>query len=482
MKDNNLFPALPILMVDDERPWLRSLALTLKEMAGINNTIKCTDSREVMKIMAEQEVCLVLLDLTMPHLSGTDLLTMIHADHPDVPVIILSGMNQVETAVQCIKQGAFDYYVKTVEKDRLLTGIQQAFAIRQLKKENFRLKRRFLDPLSNPDVFSQFQTRNHRMRAIFQYLEAVAGSGEPILITGESGVGKELVAKAFHNLSHPNEPWVAVNAAGLDDNHFSDTLFGHTRGAFTSADKERPGMIAKAQGGTLFLDEIGDLSMQSQIKLLRLLQEGEYFPLGSDVPKMSETTFVFATNVNLEEQVNKGEFRKDLYYRLYSHHVQVPPLRDRHEDLPLLLEDFFSEAAEKLGKNPPSVPHELIGLLSTYSFPGNIRELRAMAFNAISLHKSHKLSLQSFRDAIVREKDIISSDQAESGTPLPLSNHVTFPQQMPTLEELGHQAVREAMKRAKDNQTLAASLLGITRQALSKRLQKLNSQENNSAT
>lgn len=466
-----LFPAIPILLVDDERPWLRSLALTLKDMSGINNTIKCTDSREVMSIMAEQEICLVLLDLTMPHISGADLLTMIHADYPDVPVIVLSGMNQVETAVRCIKQGAFDYYVKTVEKDRLLTGIQQAFALRQLKNENYRLQRRFLDPLAKPEVFSKFKTRNNRMRAIFQYLEAVAGSGEPILITGESGVGKELVAKAFHQLSHAGSPWVAVNAAGLDDNHFSDTLFGHTRGAFTSADKERPGMITKAEGGTLFLDEIGDLSPPSQIKLLRLLQEGEYYPLGSDTPKYANTTFVFATNLPLEEKVNSGEFRKDLYYRLRSHHIEVPALRDRSEDLPLLLEYFFADAADKLGKKPPTVPHELVGLLSTYAFPGNIRELRGMVYNAISLHKSHKLSLQSFKEVINKEQSAIRPTSIDS---IPTLKQLQFPQQMPTLEELGQQAVMEAMRRAKDNQTLAASLLGITRQALSKRLQKLN--------
>jgi DNA-binding NtrC family response regulator len=429
-----------------------------------------------MNLMAEQEICLVLLDLTMPHISGADLLTMLHSDYPDVPVIVLSGMNQVETAVRCIKQGAFDYYVKTVEKERLLTGIQQAFAMRQLKKENFRLRRRFLDPLGSPEVFSKFQTRNHRMRAIFQYLEAVAGSGEPILITGESGTGKELIAKSFHQLSHPDAPWVAVNAAGLDDNHFSDTLFGHTRGAFTSADKERPGMITKAEGGTLFLDEIGDLSLQSQIKLLRLLQEGEYFPLGSDVPKIANTTFVFATNVKLEEKVNCGEFRKDLYYRLKSHHVELPPLRERQEDLSLLLEDFFADAAQKMNKKAPTVPHELVGLLSTYNFPGNIRELRAMVFNALSLHQSHKLSLQSFRDAIAKEQDAVTISSSPE-QPVPTIKVVSFPQQMPTLEELGQQAVREAMRRAKDNQTLAASLLGITRQALSKRLQKLNTED-----
>ncbi|MDA3902219.1 MAG: sigma-54 dependent transcriptional regulator [Desulfuromusa sp.] len=469
---SEMYPAAPILMVDDEKPWLRSLALTLKDAAGINNVIKCNDSREVMPLLAEREISLILLDLNMPHLSGTDLLAMINFDYPDIPVIILSGMNQIGSAVSCIKQGAFDYYIKTVEKDRLLTGIRQAFEVRRLKEENLCLQQRVLEPVENTEIFSKFQTRNNRMRAIFQYIEAIAGSGEPLLITGESGVGKELFATAFYQLSHPDRPWVAVNAAGLDDNHFSDSLFGHVPGAFTSAENERPGMITRAGQGTLFLDEIGDLSMPSQVKLLRLLQEGEYYPLGSDSSKKSEATFVFATNHNLEEKICCGEFRKDLYYRLCSHHIHIPPLRERREDISLLLEFFFNEAAEKVGKNAPAVPHELPGLLSTYCFPGNIRELRGMVFNAISLHKSHKMSLQAFKNAILHHQDsmdnsVLSSDDEDI-------NSLTFPQRMPTLEELGELAVNEVMQRSQNNQTLAASLLGISRQALSKRLQKLS--------
>ena len=354
--------------------------------------------------------------------------------------------------------------MKTVEKDRLLTGIQHAFAIREIHQENHRLKRRFLDPLEHPEVFNKFQTRSHKMRALFQYVEAIAGTSEPILITGESGVGKELFAKAIQQAHRPEGPMVAVNVAGLDDEHFSDTLFGHTRGAFTSADKERAGMIEKAGVGTLFLDEIGDLSQSSQVKLLRLLQEGEYFPLGSDTPRKAICAFIFATNQNLKRNQQDGFFRKDLFYRLNAHHLEIPALRDRKEDLPLLLETFFEEAAKSFGKPHPAIPKDLPGLLASYNFPGNVRELRAMVFNAIGLHKSHKLSLKLFKQALgsAREKSPSSGDL----------QRVMFPDDLPTLEEVGMQAVEEAMRRAQGNVTTAANLLGITRQGLSKRLKK----------
>ncbi len=466
-----LYPALPILLIDDEEPWLRTIALTLKSTLGIDNVIRCPDSRKVMDLLADQEVGLILLDLTMPYLSGEDLLLMIAKEYPDIPVIILSGMNQLETAVRCMQTGAVDYYVKTEEKDRLVAGIQRAMAAKSLQMKNLQLKGQVIEgQIEHPRAFAGITTRSNKMLALFQFVEAVARSSEPILITGESGVGKELFAKAAHQIGRPDRPWVAVNAAGLDDSHFSDTLFGHTRGAFTGADKERSGMIEEAAGGTLFLDEIGDLSLISQVKLLRLLQEGEYYPLGSDVPRKSKATFIFATNINLEARQNQGDFRRDLYYRLKAHHIHIPPLRERLEDLPLLLEVFFREAASALDKKQPAVPHGLAELLSTYAFPGNVRELRAMVFTAISLHKSHKLSMDYFKQAIgfgQAETDVAPAKQINGG-----SKDLAFPDQIPTLDEMGSQAVAEAMRRAKGNRTLAASFLGITRQALSKRLKK----------
>ncbi len=342
----------------------------------------------------------------------------------------------------------------------------------ELQRENRNLKARFLcDDLKWPATFSNIITRNKKMHLIFQYIEAVADSPEPVLVTGESGVGKELVAKAVHQLSAPEEPWIAVNVAGLDDNTFADTLFGHTRGAYTGADSQRAGIIEKAASGTLFLDEIGDLSPASQIKLLRLLQEREYFPLGSDTPKRLQARVVFATNRNLDAMQASGAFRKDLYYRLQSHHVQIPPLRERTEDLPLLLDFFLAEAASSLNKKKPTPPEELSILLATYHFPGNIRELRSMVYDAVSLHQGRKLSMESFKQAIDRGTSKVACPMPQSSD-IVNSPELTFPKQLPPLKQAADLWVAEAMRRSQGNQNIAARLLGISPQALSKRLKK----------
>lgn len=465
MTERNLYPAFGVLLVDDELPWLRSLSMTLEGPGGINNLMQCSDSRQVMEILASQEIGLVLLDLTMPHLSGEQLLEWIVAEHPQVSVIILSGMNQLETAVDCMRRGAFDYFVKTVDEERLVDGVRRAVRMVELEYENRAMRRQFFrDQLEHPEVFAPIITNSSAMRSVFQYLEAVAPSLQPILISGESGVGKELVARAIHQLSRMAGPLVAVNVAGLDDAHFSDTLFGHVRGAFTGADAVRGGMIEQAAAGTLLLDEIGDLSSASQVKLLRLLQEGEYYPLGSDQPKQMSARVVVATHCNLEEKLAAGEFRRDLYYRLVAHQVQVPPLRERKEDLPLLLEHFLAKVAEQLNKKKPTPPPELAVLLSTYGFPGNVRELEAMVFDAVSQHSSRTLSMKSFLERIGQPgSELTPAEQAENNPFVPLS-------ELPTLQRAGQLLVEEALRRSEGNQSIAARLLGISQPALSKRL------------
>ena len=240
------------------------------------------------------------------------------------------------------------------------------------------------------------------MLQIFRYVEAIAPTALPVLITGETGVGKELVARATHALSGSKGNFVSVNIAGLDDTLFADTLFGHLRGAYTGADSTREGVVAKAEDGTLFLDEIGDLAANSQIKILRLLQEREYYVLGSDTPQPTSARFIFASNADLSKGGSHGGFRKDLLYRLQSHTIRIPPLRERMDDLPALVDHFFDKACRSLGKKRPSVPKELMTLLRSYSFPGNIRELEGMVFDAVVRHKSRILSLVSFRQAMGR--------------------------------------------------------------------------------
>ena len=369
------YPHLPVMLVDDEVQALDSFELALRS-GNVNNFIRCQDSRDVISLLAEQESDVMLLDLRMPYMSGEELLPMVTTDFPHVPVIVITGADDVETAVRCMKAGAFDYIVKPVERSRLVASVKRAIELRELRRQNQLLKAHVLsDQLQNPEAFSEIITTSKIIRSIFQYIESIATSPQPVLITGDTGVGKELVARAVHTISRRQGDFIAVNVAGLDDNVFADTLFGHRKGAFTGADQTRTGLAEKASGGTLFLDEIGDLSPASQVKLLRFLQEGEFFPLGSDVAKRSDARIVVATNQELETLRDAGTFRKDLYYRLRIHHVHIPPLRERTEDLPLLLNHFLEKAAKMLGKKQPTPPKELITLLGAYHFPGNIREL-----------------------------------------------------------------------------------------------------------
>ena len=455
-------PENPILLVDDEQPIIDSLSLMLRSN-GIDNIVACTDSREAMAILRGAEIELVLLDLAMPHVPGEKLLASIHEEMPQVPVIVVTGMDEVSAAVECMKAGAFDYMVKAVEENRLVSGVRRAIEIRKLSRDYRRLKEGVLSPrLAHPDVFSRLVTRNSVMTSLFRIVESIAKSDEPILITGETGTGKGLIAAAVHAASGREGSLLEVNVAGLDDAMFSDTLFGHRKGAYTGAMDARGGLVQQAGVGTLFLDEIGDLSLQSQVKLLRLLDTGEYYPLGSDLPKRASARTLVATNHDLAALISEGRFRKDLYYRLSTHELRVPPLRDRKDDVQLLLDHFLDEACAKLGKKKPSVPSQVLDLLSTHRFPGNVRELRSMVYDSVSRQSSPTLSLAGFKAGIHREAP---TEPGESAPALP-----AFPDRLPTLDQAAEMLIDEALKRAGGNQSIAAGLLGISHQALNKRL------------
>jgi DNA-binding NtrC family response regulator len=467
----SLYPEFSILLIDDEASYLRSLRLLLERKGDFNNILTCDDSREVMTCLASNHVGVVLLDLTMPHVSGLELLKEIGEHYPEVAVIVISGLNNADAAVSALKAGAFDYFVKTTEEDRLVEGVRRTVLMQLMRRQNSSLQQRILsDRLDHPEIFESFISKNKSVNAVFHYVESISTSMQPILITGESGTGKELIAKACHEASRRRGPLVTVNVAGLDDNTFLDTLFGHQQGAFPGAVKERKGLIEQAANGTLFLDEISDLSQNSQVKLLRLLQEGEYHPLGVDVPKRSRARVIAATHQQLEERLQDGSFRKDLYYRLCTHRIKLPPLRARKEDVPLLLDYFIVQAAKELNKSVPSYPPELPFLLSNYTFPGNVRELRSMTYDAVSRHKSRLLSMEVFRSVIDADlkKPVGLPEQTVSFNP---------DQALPSLNEMDSYLIEEAMRRAGHNQSLAARMLGISQPALSKRLKKKNSHE-----
>ena len=467
MKEQS-FSGLPVYLVDDDLSVMRATAAVLHS-AGVAKVEMVDDSRELLPALERRPASAILLDLFMPHVRGQELLPEIIRLYPELPVIVMTAAQDVDTAVLSMKEGAFDYLVKPVEESRLVASVRHALEVQSLRRQMGVLKHYLLsDCLQHDEAFAGIVTNSRKMRALFQYLEAVAVSAEPVLIAGETGAGKEMFAHALHKLSGLSGQFVQVNVAGLDDTLFSDTLFGHRKGAFTGADQNRPGLIAQAGGGTLFLDEIGDLSMASQVKLLRLLQEHMYFPLGSDVARPSDARVVCATNCSLAQLMRQNRFRSDLFYRLSVHQVEVPPLREHKEDIPLLLQHFLDEAAAAINKAGPEPSNELITLLSNYHFPGNVRELRAMVFNAMALHRGGPvLAMDSFRMAIQKQQKVHAeypTEQPSDGLP------VVIPGRFPTLDEVEVAMVKEALRRAKGNQGIAATLLGLSRPALNRRL------------
>jgi len=353
-------------------------------------------------------------------------------------------------------------------------GVLRAVRMLEMQRDYREMSSRLVSgELRHPEAFGEIVTGDRGMLAIFSYLEAVAKSPQPLLITGESGVGKELLARAAHTLSGCRGKLVTVNVAGLDDSVFADTLFGHLRGAFTGAEGVRKGMVEEAADGTLFLDEIGDLSIASQVKLLRLLQEGEYFALGSDLPKRLKARIIVATHQNLSAKESAGSFRRDLYFRLRTHQVQIPPLRERKGDIALLLEYFLAEAAVALGKKKPTPPKGLAQFLATYSFPGNVRELRAMVYDAVSVHRDRMLSMDCFVKAVERSQETGAAPPVTTGKLNPFAGFA----ELPTFSEAASFLVMEALERAGGNQTLAGRLLGISQPALNKRLKMMRGQQ-----
>ena len=461
-----LYPENPILIVDDEVSILYALELALAS-EGFTNLRTLKKPTQVMPLLDSEKFDVVLLDIVMPDLSGDKLLDQIRERHPDIPVIMVSGLDDVQTAVACMRRGAFDFITKPADKNQLAASLRRVLEVRNLQRQKDALAKKLLSPeLKSPEVFREIITGDAGMVNIFRYCEAIAQGGEPILITGETGTGKELFSKALHQLSKRKGRFSGVNVAGLDDQAFSDTLFGHTRGAFTGAERKRDGFFEKSAHGTIFLDEIGDLEPSSQIKLLRVIEEKEYFPLGSDQARPLTARLISATHQSLERLQAEGRFRLDFFYRIKTHHIHIPPLRERKGDIPLLFGHFLKLAAKEFNKKNPPYPKELLSLLKAYDYPGNVRELRGITFDAVASHPGGTLSLQPFENYLqkIAPKPSLSTRRTEDE-----SLFARF-EKIPTLKEASLELVEEALKRSGGNQRIASGMLGITPQALNKRL------------
>ena len=444
-----------ILIIDDNGIFVDNLSFLLQNDFDCSGVYTAEDG---ISILSENHFDVILLDIKLGSgLDGIEFLEKIHKQQIFIPTIMITGDKSIDMVVKAMKAGAYDYVGKDPDLSELKIIINRALNEFGLRRENELLREEI------QQLKGQFVGESPAIRSIRQQIQKLAPLDSTVLISGDSGTGKEVVARNIHQLSkRKNKPFITLNCAAIPKELFESEFFGHEKGAFTGADQYRKGMIEDASGGTVFLDEIGDLSVASQVKLLRLLESGEYNPLGSDIYKKMDVRVIAATNRNLQKLMNEGLFRKDLYYRLSTYHIHIPPLRERLDDLPLLIDHFLKEISIELGKKKPTPPPELYTLLETYHFPGNIRELKSMMFDAISRHKSGILSLKSFKEATgQREKKL-----PPTNTKVP----VTFSERLPTLNQVSWILIDEAMKRAKGNKSIAARLLGVTPQALSKRL------------
>lgn len=453
-----------IVLVDDEPALTRSLSMVLYSN-GYEDVVEFNDSRQALRALEGEGAALVVCDLGMPHLSGLELLQRLGRTCAHIPVIVATAVNEVDTAVQCMKSGAVDYLVKPVREEELIKSVAHIMQLAELRRENCELRARLSDhSLRNPAAFAEILTNSPRMHSLFEYMEVVAPASQPVLISGETGTGKELVARALHKLRGKGD-FIAVNVAGLDENAFSDTLFGHLKGAFTGADSVRRGLVEKAGEGTVFLDEIGDLSAGAQIKLLRLLQEREYLPLGADDPRRTSARFVLATLHDLEKLVEEGAFRRDLYYRLRQYQLDIPPLRERREDLPLLAQAFLDAAAQDLGRPEAELTSPVLEMLNAHSFPGNVRELQSLMNTALSRSRDGRLMPELLRNELAQEGGSMAARDfsGEFLQSLPM---------LPPLRDVRNLLVQEALRRTGGNQALAARMLGVTRQAINKHMNR----------
>jgi len=389
-----------IVLVDDERDFLESLERGLL-VSGFRNIRAESDPERALELFQGGEpVDIAVLDITMPKMSGIELLRRIKHDSPTTECIMATAADETSLAVQCMKEGAFDYRVKPLRLEDLLVVMFKALERKNLLEIQRIGKQKRQPDLANPEAFAGMITRSGRMLQILKEAELHAASKVPILITGETGTGKELLAHAIHKASsRADRPYLPVNMSALTATLFEAEFYGHTKGAFTGATQDRKGLLETAAGGTLFLDEIGSLPLDLQGNLLRVLQEGEFFKLGTSKPLGVDVRFVAATNAELAKLQDQGLFRKDLFYRLCGAWLDLPPLRERKDDIVLLVEGFLREHTGGLGRQDIEAP--VWNLLEAYDYPGNLRELRSIVQHASNLAKGGAISVHHLPTYVV---------------------------------------------------------------------------------
>ena len=446
-----------ILIVDDERAQRQVLAGDLKSRGF--SVLEADSAETALEVVSSNIIDVILSDLKMPGASGIDLLASIKEINPDISVVIMTAYASVETAVQALKNGAYDFITKPYNLDEIELVIK-----RIIEKNNLKSELKFLrEQLESINKLEGVLTNSLNMKRVIDVAARVAASKASVLILGESGTGKEVLARAIHYASkRKNKLFVPVNCAALNENLLESELFGHEKGAFTGAEKLHKGRFEIADGGTIFLDEIGDLPMHLQVKLLRILQEEQFERVGGSSTIKVDVRVISATNKNIEELIKEGKFREDLFYRLNVVNLQLPPLRERKEDIPLLISEFSNKYINETDKSKIEFSKEALDLLMKYNYPGNIRELENIVHHSIVLSRNELITTDDIPigiKATASEKDLNSC--FEEGTSL-----------TEKVELLERTLVTNALQKTNGNQTAAAKLLGISERNLRYRLEK----------
>jgi len=450
------YPSRPVvLVIDDEVGVRESLRIVLEHDFEV---LEATDGASGLEIVRARRVDVVLLDVRMPGEPGPAVLPRILAIGESIAVILMTGVPQVRTAVEAIKAGAYDYVIKPFDADEILHLVRQAAQHRLLEREVHYLRSEF----DRAHGFDELVGRHGRMLRLYELIAQVAPTHATVLITAESGTGKELVARAIHRQSpRRNQPFVAVNLAAIPDTLLESELFGYERGAFTGAHARKPGKFELAHGGTLFLDEVGSLRIDLQAKLLRALQEREVERLGGTRTTPVDVRVVAATNVDLKQAVRARAFREDLFYRLNVVPLGVPPLRERKEDIALLVEHFIKKYAKEFKKDVRSVSIDALPALEAYDWPGNVRELENIIERSVALATRPVIRLEDLPLDLAMHEVGQSRPALADASPLPLKE---------ARERFEQAYVLRALEREDWNQSRAARILGVHRNTLIARL------------
>ncbi len=448
-----------ILIIDDDRAVLNYFQVLLLQTERFE-VEALADSTKSFEAIDSGGFDLLLLDMDMPGVTGKEVLQHVQRNHPEMEVVIITGVEDVELAVESMKMGAYDYLCKPVDDSRLLTTLDRALERSRLRGEIDRLRDRIsLEGLRHKEEFREILTQDRKFLRTLKKVEQIAESDNYVLIWGESGTGKELVARAIHRIGRRRDkPFVAVNAGTFASELFASEFFGHDKGAYTGAAADKAGLIEEAEGGTLFLDEIGELELAVQSKLLRVLQSGEYFRLGSTRERGADVRIIASTNKDLETEIEHGRFRRDLYYRLNVSPVYLLPLRERKGDVELLAHHFLEKHSTLNDRAIAGISDDVMSLLESYDYPGNVRELENIIASAVVLESERTLTRRSLPPYLVKAV-------TRSGPSVPREVRRT-------LDDVEAEHIRIVLEHAGGNRTAAAAVLGISRVGLLAKMRK----------